>query len=279
VYDQFRRVVAPPISLHRDLQERSTTMDERYEPGTLGQLIELLIDGWQIESLHYAESCHFAADAPGAAAAFVELSRPDQGRYGVYIPDDGKGLSHKTFVSLFRERPDIWKHRTADRIHALAADQPMAHPREPSSWGKVVDPFPQGLAFGPATLRGVVALNQTQSTEDITISLTALERYQQGARLRYLAQAGDPKRRKQLERLDVTAVDDEGRTYRVAALEGRKDGSRHEGSVAIAPAIPREAEVLAVSFAPAVDGRRNHDQAPWRLLFAIQLAVPAPAPA
>ena len=24
-------------------------MDSRYEPGTLGQLMELLIDGWQIE--------------------------------------------------------------------------------------------------------------------------------------------------------------------------------------------------------------------------------------
>jgi hypothetical protein len=254
-------------------------MDQRYEPGTLGQLVELLIDGWQIEGLHYAESCHLSGDRPGSPAAFVELSRPDQGRYGIYIPDDGKGLSHKAFVSLFRERPDIWKHRTADRIHALAADQPMAHPREPAAWGEVVEPFPQGLAFGPATLRGVVALNQTQSTDDVTISLTTLERYQQGARLRYLAQASDPKRRKQLERLDVTAVDDEGRTYRVAQLEGRKDGSRQEGAVAIAPAIPRDVEVLAVSLAPAGEHRRSHDQAPWRLLFAIQLAVPAPTPA
>jgi hypothetical protein len=268
----------PPLSLHRDFQER-TEMDPRYEPGTLGQLMELLIDGWQIEGLHFAESCHMAGQAPGAPAAFIELSRPDQGRYGVFIADDGKGLSHKAFVSLFRERPDIWKHRTADRIHALAADQPMAHPHEPSAWGEVVEPFPQGLAFGPATLRGVVALNQTQCTEDVTISLTALERYQQGARLRYLAQASDPKRRKQLERLDVTAVDDEGRTYRVAALEGRKDGTRQEGAVAIAPAIPTGVEVLAVSFAPAGDGRRNHDQAPWRLLYAIQRAVPAHAPA
>jgi hypothetical protein len=272
-------VAVTPFSQHRDPQERSPATDLRYEPGTLGQLLELLIDGWQIEGLHFAESCHMAGEAPGAPAAFVQLSRPDQGRYGIYIPDDGKGLSHKAFVSLFRERPDIWKHRTADRIHALAADQPMAHPREASSWGQVVDPFPQALAFGPATLRGVVALNQTQSTEDVTISLTALERYQQGARVRYLAHASEPKRRRQLDRLDVTAVDDQGRTYRTAVLEGRKDGSRVEGAVAIAPAIPRDVEVLAMSFAPAGDGRRSHDQAPWRLLYAIQLAVAAPAPA
>src|SRR5688572_31607127 len=83
-------------------------MEERYKLGSLGDLVELLIDGWQIEHLHYADRCGQASGG-SPAGAFIELTRPDQGRYGLYIQDDGRAFSHRALVALFRESPHIWK--------------------------------------------------------------------------------------------------------------------------------------------------------------------------
>ncbi|MCU0308430.1 MAG: hypothetical protein MUE51_11805 [Thermoleophilia bacterium] len=240
----------------------------------------MLVDGWQIEHLHYADSCAVDGQGPTCPAAFVELTRPDQGRYGIYIPDDGRAFSHRSLVTLFRERPHIWKHRTAERIHQLAADTPMAQPTPPSEWGQVVDPFPNGLVFSPGTLRGVVAVNQTQSVEDVTISLTVLERYQQGGRLRFLAHTADPRKRKWLSVLDdVLVVDDQGRRYREGLLESRREGNRVDGALALAPGIPRDVAALTVTVGTVGDGRKPSEslRGPW--VFPIQLTQPAPAPA
>ena len=253
--------------------------EERYRLGSLGDLVELLIDGWQIEHLHYADSCALDGQGPACPAAFVELVRPDQGRYGIYIPDDGRAFSHRALVSLFRERPHIWKHRSAERIHQMAADTPMATPRPPEEWGDVVDPFPAGLVFSPGTLRGVVAVNQTQSVEDVTISLTTLERYQQGARLRFLAHTADPKKRKWLQALDdVLVVDDQGRRYRQAVLDARREGNRVEGAMAVAPAVPKDVGSLTITVGTVGDHRKPSEslQGPW--VFPIQLSQPASAP-
>jgi hypothetical protein len=245
---------------------------ERYRLGSLGELIELLLDGWRIEHLHYAESCgRDGAAAP--PAAFVELSRPDQGRYGIFIPDDGRALTHRALVSLFRERPHIWKHRSADRIHAMAGDLPMAMPRESTEWGEVPQPFPQALVFSPGTLRGVVPINQTQSVGGVTISLTVLERYQQGARLRFLAHAVDAKRKKHLATPhDVAVVDESGRPYRVAPLEIRREGGRAEGVLVLAPAIPKDVSAITVTIGSLGDARAP---GPW--VFPIQIADRIPA--
>lgn len=251
-----------------------TISDERYRIGSLGDLIELLIDGWDIEHLHYADSCSRGTEN-GQAAAFIELTRPDQGRYGIYIPDDGRAFSHRSLVSLFRERPHIWKHRTADRIHQLSADEPMADPREPQEWGEIVDPFPQALVFSPGMLRGVVAINRTESIDDVTVALTAMERYQQGSRLRYLAHTADPKRRKQLgSSPDLLVVDDQGRRYRTAPIDTRRDGNRAEGMIAIGPAVPRDVSVLTITVGSIGDGR-DAISGPW--VFPIQLGVATPA--
>jgi hypothetical protein len=250
-----------------------TSTEERYKLGSLGDLVEFLVDGWQIEHLHYADSCGVASSG-GPPAAFVELTRPDQGRYGLYIPDDGRAFSHRALIALFRERPHIWKHRTADRIHAASADTPMATPREPEEWGEMPEPFPDGLVFSPGTLRGVVPVLQTQSVDQVTIALTALERYQHGARVRYLAHAADAKKRKQLGLWDVVAVDDEGRLYRVASLETKREGNRQEGALAIAPAIPRDIRMLTVTVGTVGENRRGHEgiAGPW--VFPIPLAPP-----
>ena len=137
-------------------RERTIQTEERYRLGSLGDLIELLIDGWQIEHLHYAERCGrdgAAADAAG------RVRRADPARPGPLRPASSRTTAAPSRTApwsrCFRERPQIWKHRTADRIHQMAGDAPMAVPQEPEEWGEVVQPFPQGLVFSPGTLRGV----------------------------------------------------------------------------------------------------------------------------
>ena len=120
---------------------------ERFELASLGDLVELLIEGWRIDRLHYADR----SGAAGPPAAFLDLVRGPGERRGVYVPDDGRALSHRALVALFREAPGIWKHRSPDAI-PLAEDAATS----PEEWGAVPEPFPEALAFGPATLRGVV---------------------------------------------------------------------------------------------------------------------------
>ncbi len=216
-------------------------------------------------------------DAPHVPAAFIELTRPDQGRYGLYIPDDGKALSHRALISLFRECPHIWKHRGADRIHQMAADVPMATPYEQVDWSEVVDPFPGALVFSPGTLRGVDAIDQTASVGDMTIALTTLERYRDGARLRFLIQAPEARKRRQMQVIGLQVTDDRGRTYTTALLDENHDASRLDGAYAIGPGIPADADELSVRIAAIGDPKKEAEaaQGPWA--FDVQLAHALPA--
>jgi hypothetical protein len=205
-------------------------------------------------------------------AAFIQLSRPDQGRRGLFIPDDGRAFSHHALVALFRDQPHIWKHRSADRIHAMAAESPPTA-GEPAEWGEVPAPFPDALVFSPGTLRGVVPVHQTQSIDGVTIALTALERYDQGARLRFLAHAADQRRRAHLATVDeVLAVDERCRRYLVAPLEVRRQGNHAEGALALAPALPRDVGALTVTI-----GSLGQARAPGPWVFPIPVAAPAAA--
>jgi hypothetical protein len=205
-------------------------------------------------------------------AAFIELSRPGEGRRGLYIPDDGRAFSHHALVALFREQPHIWKHRTADRIPAMA--EPPAGPPDTTEWGEVPTPFPDALIFTPGTLRGVVPVHQTQSIDGVTIALTALERYEQGARLRFLAHAADQKRRAHLATVDeVLAVDEHCRRYQVAPLDVRREGNHAEGALVLGPAPPRDVSSLTVTIGSLGDARAP---GPW--VFPIRMAAPAGAP-
>ena len=161
--------------------------------------MEMIIDGWQVDRLHYAEDSALGEDDAHVPAAFVELVRPDQGRYGIVIPDDGRALSHRALISMFRECPHIWKHRGADRIHQMAADVPMATPFAQPGWAEVVDPFPGALVFSPGTLRGVDVIDQVQAAGQMTLAITSLERYRDGARARFMVQAPEARKRKQLQ--------------------------------------------------------------------------------
>ena len=148
--------------------------------------MELLVEGWRIAHMHYA-------DRSAALGPAGRLLRPRPGRRGarcgVYVPDDGRAFSHRALVLLFRESPHIWKHRTAGRDRRRPT-----RPRRallPRTGARCAEPFPQALAFGPATLRGVVPVNQVQSIDGLDIALVALERHEDGARLRYMCHASE----------------------------------------------------------------------------------------
>ncbi len=251
--------------------------EERYRPGSLGDLIEMIIDGWQVDRLHYADDSALSEGDPHVPAAFIELVRPDQGRYGICIPDDGKALSHRALISMFRECPHIWKHRGADRIHLMAVDVPMATPFEQQDWTEVVDPFPGALVFSPGTLRGVNAIDQTVSVSDVTVALTTLERYRDGARLRFLVHSPDARKRKAMQLVGLEVTDDHGRRYTTALIDDHHDLNRVDGAYAIGPGIPGDVTEMSVSIAAVGDPKRPDDaaQGPWR--FVVHVVHPLPA--
>jgi len=150
----------------------------------------------------------------------------------------------------------------------------MAAPHHTDEWGEVVEPFPGAIVFSPGTLRGVVAIDQTDSVGDVTVSLTVLERYSDGARLRFMVQSGEARKRKQMNLVGVQVTDDQGRRYRTALLEMSHEGSRVEGALALAPAIPRNVAHLTVSVAAVGDQKKPADAAagPWE--FPVQVVAP-----
>ncbi|HEX2503099.1 MAG TPA: hypothetical protein VHK00_04085 [Miltoncostaeaceae bacterium] len=237
---------------------------ERFELASLGDLMQLLVDGWRIDRLHYADR----SGAAGPPAAYVDLVRGAGERRAVYVPDDGRALSHRALVALVRETPGIWKHRSSDAIPLPDTD--AATP--PEEWGPVPEPFPQALVFGPSTLRAVVAVNQLQSVEGLDVALTSLERHDGGARLRFMCRASDAATRRRMSVLDVIAVDDAARLYRVACAESRPEGNRLEGAFAVAPAIPEEVGLLTVTVGTIGDEGRPQDSVPGPWVFPIRLS-------
>lgn len=249
-------------------------MEAAYRLGSLGDLLEAVVDGWEIVHLHYADVCG-TPDAPDRrAAAFVELRRPDEGVQGLYIPEDERAYSHRALLALLRESPRIWKHRTADAIRdrILALAEETAHRPELDTWGVVDDPADLPLEISPATLRGVVALGMVESIDEITVALLSLERYRDFSRLRYLAHTNDPARRGSLAALDVLAVDERGRRYRSASLGVERAGSRLEGVIVLAPMIPRETTALTVTIGTIGASGPDGAVGPW--VFPVKLPTP-----
>jgi hypothetical protein len=241
---------------------------QRFELASLGDLMELLAEGWRIEHMHYADR----SAGSGPPAAFFDLGRGAGEQRSVYVPDDGRAYSHRSLVLLFSESPHIWKHRTAGAIADVdAPESPLLE-----DWGVVAEPFPQALSFGPASLRGVVPVNQVQSIDGLDIALVALERHEGGARLRYMCHASGVQTRRDMRVLDVIAVDDGARRYRVAPIDSQSEGNRLEGAFALAPAIPLQARRLTVTIGTVREegGQRERLSGPW--VFPIPLAPKAP---
>lgn len=221
-----------------------------------------MIDGWQIQHLHYADCCE--PDGRGPAGAFVDLTRPGDEVRGIYIPEDERTFSNRSLVALFRESPHIWKHRSAERIIQQAAEAGITDARDPEEWGEVLEPFPEALSLTPDALRAVVPVMQTEAMDGITIALTAIERFDHGARVRYLAHAADPRQRGAMDALNVVAVDDQGRRYRTATIDVTREGNRSEGSLILAPAIPKDVVRLTVTIGTVGDRSLGEDvTGPW----------------
>ncbi len=214
--------------------------DARFQLASLGDLMELLVEGWRIEKMQYADR-----SAPsGPPAAYFSLVRGTTGEVrGVFVPDDGRALSHHALVELFRDHPGVWKHRSFATVDAPGSEAPEA----PEEWGDVPEPFPDALLLVPATLREVVPVSQAQSAGGLDIALVALERHDGGARIGYMCHASDARTRGEMQMLDVIAVDDGGRRYRVAATDARPEGNRLQGSLVVAPAIPDGVRRLTVT--------------------------------
>jgi hypothetical protein len=213
--------------------------DARFELASLGDLMELLVEGWRIEKMQYADR----SEPSGPPAAYFSLVRGATGEVrGVFVPDDGRALSHHALVELFRDHPAVWKHRSFAELGV-----PGAEPPEPEAWGEVPEPFPDAVLLAPSTLRQVVPVSQAQSAGGLDIALVALERHDTGARIGYMCHASDARTRGEMQMLDVIAVDDGGRRYRVAPTDARPEGNRLQGNLVVAPAIPNEVRRLTVT--------------------------------
>ena len=237
--------------------------DARYELSGLGDVLELIVDGWRIARLHYADR----SEASGPPAAVFDLMRGVDEHLGVYVPDDGRAFSHRALVELFRSNPNIWKYRTPDAIPAA----PAAEGTPTEQWAEVLEPFPEALVFGPSTLEGVVPVNQIQSVGGLDIALVALERHEGGGRLRYMCHASSARTRTEMCMLDVIAVDDAGRLYRVASVESVPEGNRLEGALVLAPAIPLGVRLLTISIGTVWDTHEGLVQTPGPWVFPIPL--------
>ncbi len=247
-------------------------MQEPYRLGSLGDLVELLVDGWEITQLHYSETCGDLDVPDGRAAAFVSLMRPDEGARGLFIPDDERTFSHRALLAVFRESPRIWKHRSPETIHARLAEMATTERPDPESWQDVPDPADVPLEVSPSTLHGVVALGHVESIADVTVALLSLERYSEFSRLRYLAHTSDARRRGSLAALDVLAVDERGRRYRTASLDVERAGSRLEGVIVLTPGIPRDTVSLTITIGTLGEAGPTGVLGPW--VFPIHLPTP-----
>lgn len=236
-----------------------------YELASLGDLLEMIVDGWRVSRLHFADRSSVA----GPPAAYFGLTRGPGETRGVYVPDDGRAFSHHALVELFRESPGVWKHRSPDSIAPPDAE----HTEPPEAWGEVPEPFPAALALGPASLRDVVPVNQIQSIGGLDIAMVSLERHDSGARLRYMAHASDARTRSEMCVLDVIAVDDAGRLYRVAGAESRPEGNRLEGALLVAPAIPADVRRLTVTIGTVWQDGEGESQVSGPWVFPIPLTA------
>jgi hypothetical protein len=236
-----------------------------YALASLGDVVEALMDGWRLEQLHYADSSDAGGPGRGPAAVFLELALPTGDRRNVYVPDDGRALSHRSLVAMAREHPHIWKHRDADSVAGAGEPMPEGLADPDGRWGEVPEPFPEAVVFGPGTLRGVVALGQVITVDAVTIALVALERHVSAARVRVLAHTSDAALRGPLTMMDVLAVDDAGRRYATALTDARSEGNRLEADIALAPAIPRRVGHLTITVGTVCcpDQPLSHRAGPW----------------
>lgn len=237
-----------------------------YRLGSLGDLLEMLIDGWRIDHLHYADRCGLEG-ADEQPAAFLGLVRQEQREF-IYLVDDGRGVSHRSVLAMFKEHPHVWKYRTPPTVEALSV--PESPPTPATEWGQVLEPFPETMNVCPTALRAVVPINQTQSIDGVTAALTCLESYEDGARVHFLVHAPDNDATRDVLAVDGVVVDDKGRMYRMAVTDERLAGARLVGTFAVAPAIPAGVSTLTLTIGSLRLGTGGETiDGPWVFRFSL----------
>lgn len=237
-------------------------MNQPYRLAGLADVMQLLIDGWSVERMVYADRCTLDG-ADGAPAAFVSMA--DGGRrQHLFLVDDGRTLSHRTVLQHFREHPAVWK-RGCVGPEDLMGEVPDTPPQAADAWGEIPEPFPEALEISPGSLRGVMAVSQVQSVGDVSMAVTCMERFAQGMRLHYVCHAPGAGSWSDFALADLAAVDDGARMYRVAAGAIAQHGSRFAGTVVLAPQLHADARRLTLSV--GAFGPRDADAAqvrgPW----------------
>ncbi len=207
-------------------------MNNPYRLAGLADLVGLLLDGWQVSRLHYADRCSLEGARDGAAA-FVGLSRGDE-RDHLFLVDDGRTLSHRAVIRQFRDHPTVWK-RTVAGPEELMGTIPEAPPQPAHEWGAVPEPFPDALELSPGNLRAVQPVQQVQCASGVSIALTCLERFTDGARLHFVCHAPHAAAWAEMTLGDVVAVDEDARMYRVAVGALTQHGTRFSGTLYVAP--------------------------------------------
>ncbi len=246
---------------------------DRYRRGSLGDLMQLVIDGWEITHLHYGDVCGDPGMEIESPAAFVILRRPDSGLRGIYIPEDERALSHRGLIDLFRQSPRIWKHRTAEAVRQRMKELIEAETsRESEAWGHVLDPADLPMDVQPTELVDVIGLGQVETIEGVTVAVLSIERYRSFSRVRYLAHTVGHLRGGSLAALDVLVVDNRGRRYRSASVGVERAGSRLEGVIALTPGIPRDVTALTVTIGTLGASGPDGHLGPW--VFPVVLPTP-----
>lgn len=242
----------------------SGTGPEGYQLASLGDLMALIVEGWRITRLHYADR----SSASGPPAAFFGLERGPDEWHGVFVPDDGRAFSHRSLVELFRESPEVWKYRTADEV---ALPGPEAAD-VPGPLAEVPEPFPDALALSADSLKGVVAVGQTQTVAGIDVTLVALERHDDAVRVTYMCRRHGAGVRGEMALADALAVDDAGRRYRVACLSRPPAANRLDGTIVIGPAVPAASRRITVTIGTVWEGGGvGPEQTPGPWVFPIAL--------
>lgn len=246
---------------------------DRYHRGSLGDLIQLVIDGWEIIHLHYGDVCGDSSVASESPAAFIVLRRPDTGLRGMYIPEDERALSHRGLIELFRQSPRIWKVRTADAVRRRLREHIEAEAtRPPQEWGAVLDPADLPMDPQPSELVDVIGLGQVETIEGVTVAVLSIERYRSFSRVRYLAQTVGGLGRGSLAAIDTLVVDNVGRRYHSVSVGVERIGSRLEGVIALTPGIPRDVTALTVTIGTLGTSGPDGLLGPW--VFPVVLPTP-----
>ncbi|MCB0882517.1 MAG: hypothetical protein KDC33_09935 [Thermoleophilia bacterium] len=243
-------------------------MNDPYRLAGLADVLGLLLDGWQVAGLEYADRCTF--DGSDGPAALIAMRRGEE-RAHLFLTDDGRAVSHRAVIARFRDHPHIWKRGHAG-LEDLMFAIPEAPPRPAAEWAAVPEPFPEALELSPGTLDAVIPVHQVRVVDGVSIALTALESFAEGVRVHYVCHAPQAGAWAEMCVKHVRAEDDNGRLYRVASTDAIQRGTRFTGTLLVAPRIPLDARRFTVTIGAfgRVDADDGTVAGPWVFPISVE---------